>query len=112
MIITTDILNKNGAPGRSADNNPIPFLVECEIDYTIDEGQTGIYDRAPENCQPYYAPEADVHLLSAKILYGNYDYHISNDSVWWSVVEDRLNGSETITDKIIEYENERQNPWC
>lgn len=106
--IDIDILNKNGAPERMANNKPQYFWVKCEIDYSIDPGQKQIINPS-DICQPGHpACVEEITLRSAKILYGSIEYPLGKDSRWWAILETKILEDEHICDNILQYEYSRQ----
>jgi hypothetical protein len=109
MLTIVEITNKTGSAAGMANGQPLPFEVECVIDYSIDEGQREITNCLPENAQPGFPAQVeDVALISATILYGKYDYPLTEESIWWAYVEDMLLTDGGLEDEILAYEEEYQ----
>jgi hypothetical protein len=74
----------------------IYIKIPVKVTYTIDPGQRGIFDQAPENCQPEYPASVEDKDFSLRQVIG--------------AVNEIINGEDsTIDEELMEIARERSN---
>lgn len=96
--------------GYTVKINGEEFDLDLVVDYTISGGQVGIYNAAPEDCQPEYPADVEIEIESMEIEYGKHNYKLTKESRWWDIIEERLNEDDWIIAQVFEDATEAGQP--